>query len=247
MAGPSLPRTHPKNVPARPGSGCHNRSVPSLDTVVTADDSLAVAWLKDLAWFRSAYRPSRLRWFPEHAINVFTEVSRGQLEWTTVADLQRLSEIQDTITDWRYNVQAAQVRRLHSAYDVIGDWAAIADALSTCEGEIEHLIQVDAAGPPRPGTSFNIHKTLLDLPWANPLIECWELRQLVDLYQAAYFATEDTLCDLVVELWDTRPMTVLADAAGCSADYLRARIEGAREQRGGPGDPRRLIRQRVRY
>lgn len=214
------------------------------DIVVTDADDLEAIWLKDLAFHRLSRPPARLLWFPEHALHVFTELSRGQLEWTTVADLRKLTHVQDVVTEQRKNVEVAQVRKLQQALSVIPDLAVIAEALSTTEPALQFLIEVHANSP-RSGTSYNIEANVTGLAWSNPLIQFWELQQLAELYQASWYAMEDTACDLIVELWATRPLSVLADAAGCQWEMLAYRVHNARSARGVPGDPRRLIRQRT--
>src|SRR3546814_8417335 len=89
--------------------------------------------------------------------------------------------------------------------------------------------------------SANIRRVLKFVPFRNPLIEAFELKQLMRMWEAAVDMFEDTICDLVEELLPTRPVSVLAEAMGCASEKgPMQRVELAREQRGLAGDERRL-------
>src|SRR3546814_18583390 len=81
--------------------------------------------------------------------------------------------------------------------------------------------------------SANIRRVLKFVPFRNPLIEAFALKQLMRMWEAAADMFEDTNCDLVEELLPTRPVSVLAEAMGWASEKgPRPRVELGGEQRG---------------
>lgn len=217
---------------------------------VASDDfaEIAQTWHDDLWWHRKMYRGARWRWWGSHVVDIVTAATGGRLYFTTVDDVRRLRRVLMNINDDAYTVQMSLAAPLTAAVEVKGSLEAVAaEAIGLTVLELS-IIRWDAATDSLPRSVFSDivrnQRMVARQPFKNPLIELLELTQLWRTYQAAANMIEDTLYDLIVELAETRPKSVLADAAGVRyAHALDVQIRGVRDARGEPGDPRRTPRQ----
>lgn len=208
----------------------------------TAYPSSPVAfWLEDLRWHRKTFADSRFRWSTNDVVDVVTGHTGGQTEFTTVEDLRALQRYRYAVLDQVSRTSNAMADRLQLAKDELGEqqWGTVTGALGLTELECAHSMWFAAYETER--DSANIRRVLKFVPFRNPLIETFELKQLMRLWEASANMLEDTICDLVAELLPTRPASVLAEAV-CTASEkgLAQRVALAREERGLAGDERRL-------
>lgn len=199
-------------------------------------------WLEDLRSHRRTFRESRLQWTGEHAIDIVTRHTGGQIEFTTVAHLRRLQREHNEITEYLTQCRMAMGEPLRAAAaGVAGGWNAVAEAVGLTPGNARATAERALHVPREHWTNPDVRRVLRHIPLSNPVVEVWELKQLVALFEAAHDLVEDTLCDLVVELLGNHPVSVLQEAIGTR--YLERRVHRARSLRGGPGDARRIPRQ----
>ena len=197
-------------------------------------------WLEDLQWHRKTFADSRFRWSARDVIGVVTGHSGGQTEFTTVEDLRALQRYRYAVLDQAAWTRNAMADRLELARESLGEerWGSVTDGLGLTELECAHAMWFAAHEEER--DSANIRRVLKFVPFRNPLIEAFELKQLMRLWEAAAGMLEDTVCDVVEELLPTRPVAVLSEAIGTTSENsLMQRVALAREERGHPGDPRR--------
>lgn len=201
-------------------------------------------WLDDLRWHKHMFRQSRFQWTGEHAVDIITRHTGGQVEFSTVRHLRRLQREQDEIADYTTQCRLAMGDALDAAAGtLVGGWAAVADAVGLDVGHAKAIGELASFTSAKERTNPDVRRVLRQLPFSNPLIQVWELKQLVNLFQAAVDLVEDTLCDLLDELADVHPPAVLMEAAGQQSLLPVARVDWARKARGGLGDPRRVPRQ----
>ena len=204
-------------------------------------------WLDDLRWHKQMFRQSRFQWTGEHAVDIITRHTGGQVEFTDVRHLRRLQHEQDEIAAYTGQCRTAMGEPLReAAHTVIGSWNAVAEAVGLDAGHLKAIEDLSVGAKPQERTNPDVRWVLRQLPFSNPLIQVWELKQLVNLFQAAVDLVEDTLCDLLLELSSSHPPAVLMAATIPELWALTPakRVEWARKERGGPGDPRRTPRQR---
>jgi hypothetical protein len=170
---------------------------------------------------------------------VVTRRTVGRLDYTTVADLQLLQSYLDPLLVYTDQVRDAMGERLGAAEGTV-PLDRVVEVLGLPLLEARAAIWSGGISRPEERTNLNIRAVLEYVPFRNPLIEAWELKQLLRMYEAACNVVEDAICDLIIELRDTRPDEVLiaASGAGCRRG-LEGRVAVARDERGGPGDARR--------
>lgn len=221
-----------------------------MDSVSIALPSTAAAaerraraeqWLDDLAWHKHMFKQSRFRWTGEHVMAVVTRYTGGQLEFTSVGHLGLLQRYQMDLLTYGSQVRDALAERLPAISDTLGDsWTPTAEALGLTIVDCKATVWFAVGTTPEQRTNLNVRRVLEYVPFRNPLIEAWELKQLWRMYEAAADVFEDTICDLVDELRGSRPVEALVSAVDAlSPAGLQQRIDFARGQRGVPGDARR--------
>ena len=203
----------------------------------------AALWLDDLVWHKRMFRQSRFRWTGEHAMDIVTRSTGGCLDYSTVGHLRWLQRRQDEVRDRGTKCQSAIADPLRQAHAVLG-WDRTAKAVGLTVVDCRLTLAFAAGTTEAERSNVDVRGVLARLPFANPLIEVWELKQLWRLYDAARALLEDTLCDLLEELLETHPVDELVDATGIPPGRPSARIERARLERGVAGDPRRTPSQR---
>lgn len=204
-------------------------------------------WLDDLRWHKQMFRQSRFQWTGEHAVDIITRHTGGQVEFTDVRHLRRLQHEQNEIAAYTGQCRTAMGEPLReAARTVIGSWDAVAEAVGLDAGHLKAIEDLSAGATAEQRSNPDVRRVLRQLPFSNPLIQVWELKQLVNLFQAAVDLVEDTLCDLLLELSSSHPPSVLIAATIPELWALTPakRVEWARKERGGPSDPRRTPRQR---
>ncbi|SHN88837.1 hypothetical protein SAMN05660350_04827 [Geodermatophilus obscurus] len=209
----------------------------------------AARWLDDLTWHKRMYRPARFRWWPEHLIDICTRTTGGQLDFTTVADLELLRRHRSVVQDVVDTFGGAIGQRLADAYMTVGSYDTIGAELGLTMTDIRVMViwsapeNSDSGGWIHPQIS-RVLRVVGRQPFRNPLIETWELLQLQRMYRAAVDIFEDLTVDLIGELRGRRPDAVLAAASGSgTVERMERRVRWAHEARGGPGDPRRYPNQ----
>lgn len=198
-------------------------------------------WLEDLRWHRKTFADSRFRWSASDVVDIVTGHTGGQTEFTTVEDLRALQRYRYAVLDQAAWTRNAMADRLELAREHLSEekWGSVTSGLGLTELECAHAMWFAAHETER--DSANIRRVLKFVPFRNPLIEAFELKQLMRLWEAAADMFEDTICDLVEELLPSRPLAVLAEAIGSASEKgPMQRIELAREQRGHAGDERRI-------
>ena len=209
----------------------------------------AARWLDDLTWHKRMYRPARFRWWPEHLVDICTRTTGGQLDFTTVADLELLRRHRRAVQDVVDTFSGAIGQRLADSYLTVGCYDTIGAELGLTMTDIR--VMVIWSAPENSDSDEWTHPQISRVlrvvgrqPFRNPLIETWELLQLQRMYRAAVDIFEDLTVDLVGELRGHRPDAVLAAASGSgTVERMERRIRWAHEARGGPGDPRRYPNQ----
>ncbi|GAA1435900.1 hypothetical protein GCM10009616_34210 [Microlunatus lacustris] len=219
----------------------------SLTTVdATRRARSAADWREDILWHRQMYRQSRFRWAAENATNIAMRSTRGRLEFSTPKHLAALEVHRMELlgyTDQIRLAMASPLREARSAYGARWGTALALVGMSTMDARI--IIWSAVGTTPDQVTNTDVRRVLRGIPLPNPLTEVWELRQLHSMFQAASDLLEDAVCDLVHELSDHHGLDALAPlTVSSAADQLRMRIEAQREQRGEPGDRRRIPQQR---
>jgi hypothetical protein len=184
------------------------------------------------------FKFSRFRWTAEHVMAVVTRRTDGRLGYHTVADLRLLQSYLEPLQFYTQQVREAMGDRLRAALSTVPS-PQIIEELGLDKIEASAAVWNAGISKPEDRTNLNIRAVLEYVPFRNPLIEAWELKQLLRMYEAAGGLLEDTICDLIVELRDTRPAGVLAEASH-TLGRIDDRVAMAREKRGGPGDPRRM-------
>lgn len=203
-------------------------------------------WLDDLRWHKQMFRQSRFQWTGEHAVDIITRHTAGQVEFTDVRHLHRLQHEQNEINAYTGQCRTAMGEPLREAVrTVVGGWDAVAAAVGLDPGHLKAIEDLSVGATAEERTNPDVRRVLRQLPFSNPLIQVWELKQLVNLFQAAINLVEDTLCDLLLELSSSHPPAVLMAATIPEMQALTPakRVEWARKERGGPGDLRRVPRQ----
>ena len=203
-------------------------------------------WREDILWHRQMYRQSRFRWAAENATNIAMRSTRGRLEFSTPGQLAALEGHRMELlgyTDQFRLAMASPLREARRAYGARWGTALALVGMSTMDARI--IIWSAVGTTPDQVTNTDVRRVLRGIPLPNPLTEVWELRQLHSMFQAASDLLEDAVCDLVHELSDHYCLDALAPlTVSSAADQLRMRIESQREQRGEPGDRRRIPQQR---
>ena len=196
--------------------------------------------MDDVAWHRQMLRQSRVRWTHENAMAIALQYTRGQLEYRTHTDLERLGRQQLQLLDEASAVRRSIARPLRAVrQEPRVSWSAALDVVGLLDDEAQ-LILWQGALLGSEGTKATRRATA-GLPWSNPLTEVWELLQLSSLYEAAVAVMEDAVCDLASELvgeWrDLARVAPLTSAR--SPGQLLLRLEENKASRGRAGDPRR--------
>lgn len=218
-----------------------------IQTAAAGQPALVATWLDDLWWHKKMYRGARWRWWGEHVMDMITSYTGGRLYFTTVEDLRRLQGYKYHAEEEAFTCQLALTDPLEQAGDLMGRWGAVAEALGLTTVDCSATVWFAAVLPDRARTNSaveRVKRVVQRQPFKNPLIEAFELKQMWRLHQAAATMLEDTTCDLLEELRESRPDAVLCEAAAiATVKGLDLRIATARTDRGGPGDPRRIPRQ----
>lgn len=218
-------------------------STVDLETAYPSSPNAAL-WLDDLRWHKKMYRESRFRWWGQHAVDIVTWETGGQTEFVTLGHLEELQRHQYRVLDQACVVRNAMAQRLQLASDAYGDdWVTVSAALGLTEVECASAVWFAGYAPAEEFESANVQRVLKFVPFRNPLIEAWELKQLLRLFEAAADLLEDAICDLVEELLPTRPVAAIAAAADTPASGLQQRVDQARDERGAAGDSRRIPEQ----
>jgi hypothetical protein len=199
-------------------------------------------WLDDLGWHKHMFRRSRFQWAGWHVMDVVTRTTGGQLDFFTVAHLRRLQQYQDEVRDYGTQCQIAMAAPLRQAYETLG-WEPTAEALGLTVVDCTSTLTFAAGTTEEERTNGDVRRVLHRLPFSNPLIQAWELKQLWRLHEAARNVFEDVICDLLLELLPSHSADGLAEATGPLVMKPAGRAELARLERGGPGDPRRAPQQ----
>lgn len=202
-------------------------------------------WREDVLWHRRMYRQSRFRWAAENATNIAMRSTRGRLEFSTPGHLAALESHRMELLGYTDQVRlamASPLREARSAYGARWGTALALVGMPTMDARI--IIWSAVGTTPEQVTNTDVRRVLRGIPLPNPLTEVWELKQLHSMFQAAGDLLEDAVCDLVHELRDHHGLGSLAPlTVSGNADQLRMRIEAQREQRGEPGDRRRIPQQ----
>jgi hypothetical protein len=201
----------------------------------------AELWLDDLQWHRHMFKESRFRWTGEHVLSIVTRYTGGQLSFTTVRHLELLQQHQSELQAYSHQCRLAMAMPLREARNTLGSWEAVSEAVGLSVVDCRATVWLAVGEPPEARTNMNVEQVLRSLPFSNPMLQAWELKQLWQMYEAAVGVLEDATCDLVEELRSCRPAEVLVQATGAlSWRELELRIQDARARRGPIGDPRRI-------
>ena len=201
-------------------------------------------WLEDLYWHRQMFKPARTQWDRREVIDIVTRHTGGQLEFSTVGDLEHLSVAKGEIDSAIRRIEKSLGAAAQRAAVAFGDWSAVGEKVGYDWRALRRMAETAARTPafvPHP----DVHIAVREVPARNPLSEAWEIKQLRSLWAAASQMVEDTLCDLVEELveigvgWES----LLPAVWDRSPESLKARVELNRVSRGQPGDPRRRHQQ----
>lgn len=199
-------------------------------------------WLDDVRWHKQMFRQSRFQWDAHDVLRIVTGSTGGQLDFTTVAHLRRLQSSQDQVCDFSAQCQVAMAEPLGRARSRLG-WEWTTEVLGLTVVECTMALAL-AGGTGQEPPNDEVRRVLRQLPLTNPVTQAWELKQLWRLHEAARDVLEDAICDLLVELLAGHPSDELKRATGPLTGSPALRVECARLERGGPGDPRRIPRQR---
>lgn len=223
----------------RPSAG-HDRPMTRPSLLPRAHSAV---WLDDLRWHKQMFRQSRFRWTGEHVMDILTRQTSGQLDFTTLRHLQVLQRDQNHLAVVALQCRLAMAEPLRQAVLELGGKEPVAEALGLSVSTCTATMSMASGAPAEERTNADVEHVLRGLPFSNPLIQAWELKQLWRLYEAACTALEDTICDLLVELAPLQPVAALREATAPASGIPGDRIRWARQERGEAGDPRRSAQQ----
>ena len=145
----------------------------------------AELWLDDLVWHKRMFRQSRFRWTGEHAMDIVTRATGGALDYTTIGHLRWLQRRQDEVRDRGTQCRSAMADPLREAHQILGwDRTAVAVGLTVVDCRLTLAFAAGTTQADR--TNIDVKGALRQLPFVNPLIQVWELKQLWRLYDAAH-------------------------------------------------------------
>lgn len=209
-------------------------------------------WIDDLMWHRRSYRQSKLRWWPDDAVLVATEHTRGRHDFTTVRDFADLRPIRARAEAL---VARVDIALGHSLSDVNladpemrDDWARLGALIDLSPADCHRVVRTAAMSnlrtPPIRAVA-DVVRMCDGFYFASPLLTAWELKQLRDLYRAGADVVADTMNDLLVELTDRAYPTDLVRASGAASwSELSTLTDRHVRERGRAGDVRRQASQR---
>ncbi len=202
-------------------------------------------WREDTRWHRRMFAQSRFRWTPQDALRVASRFSGGRLEFTTVKHLVLLDQAATDLFDYTDTVRLSLAGPVRAARDAFGpSWLTVLPDVGLTEIEARLILAAGSVHLDEP-VSGDVSRVLRDLPLPNPLTQIWEIRQLQGMYLAAHGVLEDTFADLITELSERVPLSLLAArTSSLTARRLEQRLETQAAARGGPLDPRRRTEQR---
>lgn len=236
--------------------GCMTVDDPG-DVLLPIPPSPPRQWCQDLYWHRRMFGQTRYVWNAETVTNLALHELGGRGEWRTPRDLVTIFLAGGNMLDradlafghiwWRLvrassaldptdMLRARELLELSYPYDKSYCYFAAAHGIRPDTPD-----QLDAADVTRPGA----------WPWQQPLTEIWEIHHRADLLAAAQDMIWDLHADLALELaprlgWEALAVAH-ADILG-TAQYTAHQLEDGcalqRENRGAPGDPRRIPKRR---
>ena len=220
--------------------------------VMPAPTNAVEEWVDDLRWYRQANHGSKWRWYGEHVMDAVLTYTNGRLTFDTVSDLRKIQNSIERCWEDLEQTRRAVGRALRATAPLGWSWEQIGPEIGLTRSECsraDHSLTMQAfrGQPDNPDESVHVRrvrKIVRRQPWRNPLIEALELVQVMRFFEAVEGMLDDVRCDLIVELRQTRPDSVLLEiVGGFSSASLDGSVEFARLARGGPGDPRRIPRQ----
>lgn len=129
-------------------------------------------WLDDLRWHKQMFRQSRFQWTGEHAVDIITRHTGGQVEFTDVRHLQRLQHEQNEIAAYTGQCRAAVGEPLREAVrTVIGGWDVVAAAVGLDPGHLKAIEDFAVGATAEQRTNPDVRRVLRQLPFSNPLIQ----------------------------------------------------------------------------
>ena len=218
-------------------------SLAQAPTVVVPERTPA-DWVDDMRWHRVMYAESKFRWAPEDPVRIAMRWARGRIVFETPGQLKRLDAQLMQLREYTCQIQDAMAPRLRTARPKLGQaWLESLELIGLGDQQARFII--DTAHPVNPDKAHpEVTRALRGIPLPNPLSQVWELRQMHAMYAAAVNLLEDVACDLILELAPKHGWDYLGSLTVCrNGQQLRWRVEDQREERGEPGDPRRLPEQ----
>lgn len=198
-------------------------------------------WVEDMEWHRRMFAQSHFRWAPEHPYALALTWTKGRLVYETPRHLHLLDEQIYALKAFTCQIDDAMVPLLVEAKQrcTPQDWGSGIELVDLTPTDVQTLRF--GAQPIRGPLNPAARRALRGIPLPNPFSQVWELRQMRAMYRAAENLLEDTFCDLAVELSVDQTWHNLSQLTLChrSGRTLQRRVEAQREDRGGPGDPRR--------
>lgn len=191
------------------------------------------------------YAQSHFRWVSEDAARIALGYTRGRVVFEAPAHLRRLDQQLMELKEWKCQISDAMAGPLRAARGCYRGPAWVEALALIGLSEYDARVLIGSAQPIPPGGNPDVRRALRGWPLPNPLTQVWELRQVQSMYQAGENLLEDAVADLVLELaarhgWDNLAALTVDRCGG----QLQRRVGRQREERGEPGDPRRVAAQR---
>lgn len=198
-------------------------------------------WVEDMGWHRRMFDQSFFRWVPEDPVSLALTWTNGRLLYETPGHLRLLDGQLVALRSFAAGIDHAMVPLLDEARERLSKpaWRAGLELVGLTPDEVQVL---RFYAPAEQAPHREVRRALRGWPLQNPFSRVWELRQMRGMYSAAENLLEDVFCDLAVELAPTHGWQNLSQITlfNNSAAGLRQRVDWQREERGEPGDPRRV-------
>lgn len=185
------------------------------------------------------------RWSPSDAMSLALRYAHAQLTFATPADFRRIEAYEARLGEHTSQIELGMLPLLNVARQTSQplEWVAGLKEVGLTDLHLEVLSFRGLAGDGYEAIRHDEVERVLsfDLPFRNPYIYVWELRQMHAMYEAAHQLLTDALFDLVAELAPTVGFTALGAMAsrGGPGRAWQEWLDAHRQARGEPGGPGR--------
>lgn len=200
-------------------------------------------WWYDFYWHRHGFGQSYNKWGPEEVTATLLGFTRGRLDFTTVHHLEQLEAIHMHATGYERLVRRCMVddlRMLEQYFFYVDSIDEAYNALGIDKIERQYLLSPFTGPAIKPRSFVDAANALKHFPSQNPLSRVWELRQIQALMIEVLEQILDLRADLTRELDERLGEHVVALLPGALSKFDK---NAQLDERGHPGDPRRIPEQ----